>query len=235
MILGHVIRLGDGMRLGMRRETEKTGGLLRGRRCFLGFALPSANDVARNRQEMVGRHQRGGRNRRRLIDDSGLDQSLNTMDSRSLYSSAPITPTRKVDAYINNAAEGTDSVRAVENITTHGGILHDNTRRHNHILGSPSKLLQDEIDHLAQRGILVLEQLRNAEEERGSLVRGELLPGEQEDGNFGQERATCSRGDGRSIEQSSWNQACGQRSWFRDEWSRLTYHLGTPRSDPVLS
>jgi hypothetical protein len=105
-------------------------------------------------------------------------------------------------AYIDNAAESTDGVRAIENITTDGGVLHDNARRHYNIFGGAGQLLQDEIDHLAQGGVLVLEQLRDAEEERGRLICRELLPGEDEDGNLCKEGATCSRRDGGGIEQS---------------------------------
>lgn len=87
-------------------------------------------------------------------------------------------------AHIDNPAKSTDGVRAVKHITPNGGILHNNARRHDHIFRSSRKLLQDEVNHLTQGGIPILEELRNPEEERGGLVRGELLAGEEEDGNL---------------------------------------------------
>jgi hypothetical protein len=40
-----------------------------------------------------------------------------------------------------------------------------------------SKLLDDEMDHLSQAGIFVLEEFGDTEEEGGRFVRGELLTG----------------------------------------------------------
>lgn len=107
-----------------------------------------------------------------------------------------------MEAYINNPTKRPDRIRPIQNITTNSRILHNNTRRHNRILRGICQLLQDQIDHLSQRGVLILEQLRDTEEKRGGLVRRELLPGEQENGDLGQESATCPGGDGGGIEQS---------------------------------
>jgi len=49
---------------------------------------------------------------------------------------------------------------------------------------------------LSERGIFVLEQLGDPEEERGGLVGGELLAGEEQEGDLGEEDATSSRRNG---------------------------------------
>ena len=104
-------------------------------------------------------------------------------------------------AYINNTAKGPNRICPVQDITANGGILHDDTGRHDRILRGICQLLQDQVDHLSQRGILILEEFRDTEEQRGGLVRGELFPSKHEDTDLGQESATYSRRDGRGIEQ----------------------------------
>lgn len=106
--------------------------------------------------------------------------------------------------YINNSTKRPNRIRPVQNITTNSRILHNNTRRHDRILRGTRQLLKNQIHHLSQRGVLILEQLRDTEEERGSLVRGKLLPGEQENRDLGQEGAACPGRDGGGIEQSCW-------------------------------
>lgn len=107
--------------------------------------------------------------------------------------------------YIDNPTKRPNRIRPVQNITTNSRILHDNTRRHDRILRGIRQLLKNQIHHLSQRGVLILEQLRDTEEQRGSLVRGELLPGEHENRDLGQEGATCPGRDGGGIEQSCWS------------------------------
>ena len=119
---------------------------------------------------MVGRDQSRGGDRGGLVDNGGLDQSLDTLDCRA----------------INDAAQRPDSIGPVENVASNRSVLHDNTGGHDHILRGIDKFLQNQIHHLSQRGVLVLEQLGDAEEEGGGFVRGELLPGEDEDGDLGQ-------------------------------------------------
>lgn len=117
-------------------------------------------------------------------------------------------------AYINDAAQRADSIRPVENITANSGILHNNTGGHDRVLCGICQLLQDQVYHLAQRGILVLEQLRDAEKERRGLICRELLPRKQEHSNLRQEGAASSRRDGRSIKQSSCGGGSGPEECF---------------------
>lgn len=48
------------------------------------------------------------------------------------------------------------------------------------------------MDHLAQAGILVLEELRDAEEEGGCFGGRELLARVEEEGDLGEQNATSS-------------------------------------------
>ena len=59
------------------------------------------------------------------------------------------------------------------------------------------------MDHLTKAGILVLEELRDTEEERGCLVGREALAGVEEEGDLGQEDAASSRLDRGAVEESS--------------------------------
>lgn len=106
--------------------------------------------------------------------------------------------------YVNDPAKRPNRICPVQNITANRGILHDNTGGHDRILCRLRQVLENQIHHLSQRGILILEELRNAKEQRRRLVRRELLPGEDEDSNLGQESATYARGDGGGIEHSCW-------------------------------
>jgi hypothetical protein len=86
--------------------------------------------------------------------------------------------------YINNAAERSDGIGPVQNIAPNCGVLHNDTRRHDHIFGGASQLLQDQIHHLPQWRVFVLEKLGDSEEEGGGFIRRELLPGEHEDSDL---------------------------------------------------
>lgn len=136
----------------------------------MSLTLPSPNDVAGDREKVVGRNQGGRRNRGSLVNNGGLDEALDTLNRGA----------------INDSAQRPDGIGPVQNVAADRSVLHDDTGRHNHILRGTSQLLQNEINHLAQRGVLVLEQLGDTEEESGGFVRGELLPGEEEDRDLGQ-------------------------------------------------
>lgn len=97
-----------------------------------------------------------------------------------------------MNAYINNAAESPDCVGSKDNIRTATSILHDRTCDHNSVLGGAGQLLDDEVYHLSQAGIFVLEQLRDTEEEGGGFVCGELFARVYEESDLGQKDSTLS-------------------------------------------
>lgn len=95
--------------------------------------------------------------------------------------------------YINDSAERADRIRSVEDVAAHGCILHDGARDHDDIVGGAGHLLEDEVNHLAEGGILVLEQLRDAEEEVGCFVLGEFLSSKYEESDLCEEDAAFPR------------------------------------------
>jgi hypothetical protein len=103
-------------------------------------------------------------------------------------------------SYINNATQRTNGIGAVDNIAAYGRVLHDAAGDHDDILGGVGQLLDDQIDHLAERGIFVLEQLRDAEEEARGFVGRELLAGEEEQRDLGEENAASAGRDGGRVE-----------------------------------
>lgn len=95
-------------------------------------------------------------------------------------------------AYIDNAAEGSNRIGSVDGLGAAAGILHNRGRHHNDVLSRAGELLDDKVDHLPQAGILVLEKLRNAEEKSSGFIRRELLPGVEEKRNLGEEDTASS-------------------------------------------
>ena len=106
-------------------------------------------------------------------------------------------------SYINNATEGADRIRAEYYVGTTAGILHDRASDHDDVLGRAGELLDHQVDHLAETGVLVLEELRDAEEEGCGLVCRELLARVQEEGDLGEQNAASSRLDRGAVEESS--------------------------------
>lgn len=104
--------------------------------------------------------------------------------------------------YINDAAEGADSVGSEDGIGAAASILHNGASDHNDVLSRVGKLLDDKVDHLAEGGILVLEQLGDAKEEGGSFVGRELFTRVEEEGDLCEENATSSRLDRGRVEES---------------------------------
>lgn len=97
--------------------------------------------------------------------------------------------------YIDNAAEGPDGVGPVDRIGTASRILHDCARDHDNVLGGAGQLLDDQVNHLAQAGILVLEELRDAKEERRRFGGREFLARIEEQSDLCEENAASSRLD----------------------------------------
>jgi hypothetical protein len=89
--------------------------------------------------------------------------------------------------YINNPTQTPYGICAVHHITPHSGsILHNTARHHNHILRRLCQLLDHQVHHLPEGGILILEQLGDAKKEGCGLVGGEFLAREEEERNLGE-------------------------------------------------
>jgi hypothetical protein len=107
---------------------------------------------------------------------------------------------RSGPAYVDDAAQCSQSIRSVYSIASTTSVLHDGARNHDDILGGCGQLLNDEHDHLAETGIFVLEELGDSEEEGGGFVAGEGLSGVEKQGDLGKENAALARLDRRAIE-----------------------------------
>lgn len=59
--------------------------------------------------------------------------------------------------YIDNTTQGPDGIWPVNNVGTTTSIFHDRAGDHNNILGGVGQLLDNEVHHLSQAGIFVLE------------------------------------------------------------------------------
>lgn len=116
--------------------------------------------------------------------------------------------------YVYYPAQRSNGVCPVNNIASHGCVLHNTAGDHDDIFGGIGELLDDKVDHLAQGGIFVLKQLRNAKEERGGFICREPLAGEEEEGDFGQEDTAFARGDGRGIEHSGYTMIVSMCVWY---------------------
>jgi hypothetical protein len=179
VVLRHVVCAGlqGSVRTASESSQEPTARLA-ARRCLCRLGLPSADDVLCDREEVVCRDEGGRGYGGVFVDDARLDQTLDCLDGRG----------------INYSAEGADRIRAVYDITADGRVLHDGGGDHDDIVGRPRELLDDQIDHLAQRGILVLEELRYTEEERGGLLPSPALASEEEQGELGQDLRSLAPG-----------------------------------------
>ena len=95
-------------------------------------------------------------------------------------------------AHVYYPAQRPYGICSVNHITPHRRILHNTACDHDDILRSIRQLLDNQVHHLPERGIFVLEQLRNAKEEGCRFIRRELLAGEEEQRDLGQEYAAFS-------------------------------------------
>jgi hypothetical protein len=119
-----------------------------------------------------------------LVDDARLDETLDCLHSGG----------------IDDAAQGTDSVCAVHDVAADRDVLHDGRCDHDHVVGRAGELLDDQVDHLAQRGILVLEELRDAKEQCGGFLASPALAGEEQQRELGQDHSALSGRDGALVE-----------------------------------
>lgn len=92
---------------------------------------------------------------------------------------------RNMSTYVDNTAQSSDGIGSVDCVAAASGVLHYGAGNHDNILGRIGQLLDDQEHHLSQTSIFVLEELRDAEEERGGLLRGERLPSVEEQRNLG--------------------------------------------------
>src|SRR3954453_14024969 len=86
--------------------------------------------------------------------------------------------------YVYYSTKRPNRIGPIYVFTSEIAILHDNACRHDDIFGCVCKLFQDEVDHLPQRRIFVLEKFRYAKEKRGSFGGWKLLAGKEKHGNL---------------------------------------------------
>lgn len=120
---------------------------------------------------MVGRDEGSGGDGGVLVDDARLDEALNGLYGRG----------------VDNATEGANGVGAVDDVAADRSVLHDGGGDHDNIIGRGGELLDDEVDHLAQRGIFVLEEFRDAEEEGRGFLAAPALAGEEQQRQLGED------------------------------------------------
>ena len=142
----------------------------------------------RGRWEAGGRRKRERPRRRSLVDNGCLDVAFNGLDSGS----------------VDDATKSTDGVGTVYDITSDSRVLHDTAGDHNNILGGVGKLLDDQVDHLAEGGIFVLEQLGDAEEEGGGFILRKFLACHKQEGDFSEQDTAFARRNGRRVEDASY-------------------------------
>lgn len=111
-----------------------------------------------------------------LVDNARLDETLNCLYGGS----------------IDDAAQSANSVRAVYDIAAHRGVLHDGGCDHDDIVSGASELLDDQIHHLAERRILVLEKLRDTKKQRCGFLASPALAREEEQCELGEDHSTLS-------------------------------------------
>lgn len=170
------------------KSTQEPSARLASRGCLCRLGLPSPNDILCDGEEVV-RGDEGGRGHRGvLVDYARLDETLNGLYGRG----------------VDDAAEGADGIWAVHDVAADRRVLHDGRGDHDDIVGGARKLLDDQIDHLAERGIFVLEQLGDAEEEGRGFLPAPALAGEEQQGQLGQDHSTFPGRDGALVEYSCW-------------------------------
>jgi hypothetical protein len=90
-----------------------------------------------------------------------------------------------MSTYVDDSAQSTDGIGSVDCVAATSGILHNGAGDHDNVLSRIGQLLDDQEDHLPQTGILILEELRDAEEESGGFLFGEYFSPVEEESNLG--------------------------------------------------
>ena len=176
VVLCHVVCAGLQSCLGAAAESAKESTRLGPRGGLSCLRLPSANDILGDWEEVVRRDESGGGYGGVLVDNARLDETFDRLHGGG----------------IDDAAQRTDSVGAVYDIASNGGILHDRGCDHDHVVSGAGELLDDQVHHLAERCILVLEQLRDTKEECGSFLTPPAFAREQEQCELGEDHSALS-------------------------------------------
>lgn len=158
------------------KSTQKAAARLATRGCLCSLGLPSPNNVLCDGKKVVGRDERSRGDGGVLVDYARLDQTLDGLDGGS----------------VNDTAESADRIGAVDDVAADRGVLHDGGSNHDDIVGRACELLDDEVDHLAERGIFILEELGDAKEEGGGFLPAPALAGEEQQGELGEDLADMS-------------------------------------------
>ena len=90
-----------------------------------------------------------------------------------------------------------DGIGTIEDIASNSSIFHNATSDHDDIVCGASQFFENQIHHLSQTGIFVLEKLRNAKEQIGCFIFGESFASEQEENDFGKQYPALSGRDRR--------------------------------------
>lgn len=117
--------------------------------------------------------------------------------------------------HINDPAQRADRIWPVDGVRAAPRVLHDGARHHDDVLCRAGNLLDDEVHHLAEARVLVLEQLRDAKEERRGLIGRELLARVEQQRDLGEKDTASPRLDRRAVEQTCCGRAYRQsgRPW----------------------
>jgi hypothetical protein len=192
MVLCHVVCAGlQGAMRASSESSQETSTRLASRRSFRSLGLPSSNDILGDWEKMVRRDEGGRGHGGVLVDYARLDETLDGLHGRG----------------VDDAAEGADGVGAVYDVAADGCVLHYGGGDHDDIVGGASELLDDQVDHLAERGILVLEQLRYAKEEGCGFLASPALSGEEQQGQLGQDHSTFPGRYRALVEYSCWTRS----------------------------
>ncbi len=106
-------------------------------------------------------------------------------------------------SYVNNFTQRSDGIRFEDDLAIDAGIFDDALRNHNGIGCGRRQVLEDQVHHLAQRRVLVLEELRDAEEEVRRFLWRELLLREKEERDLGEQDSAVPSRDGGFVEDPS--------------------------------
>lgn len=199
MVLRHCRVVGGELAARGEAKREAARGLCGGS-SLLCLALPPSHDVPGDRKEVVGGYESRRRYRGVFIDNGRLHHAFDRLHSRGLDNDILARGRSRIHAFgrselrqltrgwthVDDAAQRANCVRAIDSLCTATCILHDRAGNHYYILGGARKLLDNKVDHLAKTGILVLEELRDAEEEGSRFVCRELLARVEKQGNLGQ-------------------------------------------------
>ena len=91
----------------------------------------------------------------------------------------------KPGTYVDYPTKSSDGISSIENVTSDRRIFHDTACHHDSIFSCICQLFNNQVNHLPQGGIFVLEELRDAKKEGCCFIGWELLPGKEKESNLG--------------------------------------------------